>query len=83
MKMILIAVVAVLAMIFCGWLTFATSEDSISITIDKTEVKEDTSKAVEVGKKLVNEVSKATNDTLEHTGESIDAPVDKFTEETK
>ena len=82
MKTVLIIVVAVMAMVLCGWLTFATSDEAVSITIDKAEVKKDTSKAVEVGEKLLDKVSESTQDSEEQPVLPADDELDESSDDS-
>ena len=81
MKTILIATIAVLGMALAGWLTFASSEERLTIEVDKVEIREDTQEAVEAGEGLLNdisreteEISKEAEDAVEDTQESTEEP---------
>ncbi len=71
MKALLIAVVAVTGMVLAGWLTFASSEDMVSVSVDTKEVKEDTKKAVEAGDRLIDNLTESAEDAAESVGSSI------------
>jgi len=62
MKAVLIAIALIVAMCLIGWITFASSADKTTITIDKKAIQEDTRKAVDKGKELIDEAQR----TLEH-----------------
>lgn len=77
MKIILFAIIAVLGMALAGWLTFASSEEDITIRVDKAEVRQDTKQAVQAGEKLIDKISDATEEAVEESGESIDQLTDE------
>lgn len=79
MKIVLISVVAVMGMVLCGWLTFANSDEVVSVSIDTAEVKEDTSKAVKAGEELLEKVSEATENAAENTEQFVDETIEKST----
>lgn len=87
MKMILIATIAVLGMALAGWLTFASSDESITIKVDKVEIQEDTREAVEAGEELLDDISEETEDAVEETQESTEEltvqPADRSSVETE
>lgn len=94
MKTILIATIAVLGMALAGWLTFASSEESLTIEVDKVEIREDTREAVEAGEGLLNDISRETEeiskeaedaveDTEESTEELTGTPLDQSSEEAE
>lgn len=94
MKTILIATIAVLGMALAGWLTFASSDESLTIEVDKVEIREDTREAVEAGEELLNDISRETEEisedaeeavegTLESTEELTVTPLDRASEETE
>tara|TARA_R110002072_G_scaffold303029_3_gene491492 strand:+ start:5335 stop:5664 length:330 start_codon:yes stop_codon:yes gene_type:complete len=82
MKMFLISVIAVMAMVLCGWLTFATSDEVVSVSLDTAEVKEDTSKAVEAGEKLLDKVSEVAGDAVESAEKAVDKAIDDTAEDS-
>ena len=77
MKMIVMAVIAVIGMALAGWLTFASSDENISIEVNKAEVKADTKSVVEAGENLLDEISDATTNVVEDAKEAVNAPEDK------
>lgn len=71
MKTLLIIGFAVVAMALGGWLTFASSDEDVSITVNKAEVKEDTGKVVEAGEKLLDEISETAGKSVDAAKESV------------
>ena len=72
MKTLLIVVLAVVAMAFGGWLTFGSSDEDVSITVNKAEVKEDTEKVVKAGEKLLDEISEKAAESVDTVKQSVD-----------
>jgi len=68
---ILIAVLAVALMFFGGWLYFEDSGDKSEIILDKQEVKQDTQKALDTGKEVVQDAAEG----LKQLGERVDDAV--------
>ena len=64
MKFLAIIVLAVTAMVFCGWLTFGQGDGTTSVTVDTNEVKSDTKAAVEKGKELIDAVVEEGRDLI-------------------
>ncbi len=83
MKMILISIVAVMGMVLCGWLTFASSDDVVSVSVDTAEVKKDTAKAVEAGEELIDKVSEVAGNAVEDTEEAVDNAINNSTADDK
>jgi hypothetical protein len=77
MKTLLIVVLAVVAMAFGGWLTFGSSDEDVSITVNTAEVKEDTKKVVAAGEKLIDDLSEKADASVD----AVKASVEKATEE--
>lgn len=86
MKAILVSIIAVMAMVLLGWLTFDASDDVVSVHLDTAEVKEDTSKTIEAGEELVDRISESTQDTVESAEQAVnevaDDPIEADSEET-
>jgi len=78
MKLFLIITVAILGMILGGWLTFSSSEDEMTIKVDKAEVVDDTRDAVDAGERLVERISEKTSDAVDKVTDS-DPPVESDT----
>ena len=71
MKALLIAVVAVVAMAFAGWLTFSRSDENVSISVNTAEVKADTKQIVVAGEKLIDELSDVADKSVDAVEESV------------
>ena len=78
MKLLAIIVLAVIAMVFCGWLTFRQTDGSASVTLHKNEVKSDTKAAVEKGEELIDAAVEEGRDLIgkpkSEGAEAIDKP---------
>lgn len=90
MRFIIIAIAAIAGLTLLGWLTFANSEESASITIDKAEVQKDTEEAVdetqETFDKAKEETQEAYREAKEETKEALDTTgeaLEDVKEETK
>jgi hypothetical protein len=67
MKPVLIALLAIVAMGLLGWITFNDSQDKATITIEKKEIQDDTRKAVDKGKDLVDEAKQKLHESERKT----------------
>ncbi len=47
MKIVMMVVIAILAMLLLGWLTFSKTDTSASIRVETEDIKHDTNRAVE------------------------------------
>jgi len=54
---ILLIIIAVVAMVFGGWVSFSNVDDSATMTIHKKEVKQDTEEAVQKGAELIEKAT--------------------------
>jgi len=72
MKAFLTALLLIAAMTLAGWLTFTSTEETISVEVDKSEVKKDTGAAVEEGKELARELKESGEQAAESIDDSID-----------
>ena len=77
MKTLLIVVLAVVAMAFGGWLTFSSSDEDASITVNTAEVKEDTKKVVAAGEKLIDDLSEKADASVDAVKESVEKVTDE------
>ncbi len=75
MKAILITAVIMALLFGLGWMSFTSNDGNSSVTIDTNKVKEDTSKAVEKSKEIVEEgidkLKGATSDDKNPEGEPV------------
>lgn len=55
---IVLIIVAIVAMVLGGWVSFADRDDSATITIHKNEVEEDTEQAVKKGEEIVQDAAR-------------------------
>lgn len=55
MKAILMIAGILATFFFLGWMSFSTTDGSASVTVDADKAKEDTSKAIEKSKEIVEE----------------------------
>ena len=70
MRFIVIAALLIGAMVLVRWLTFTSSDGSVSATVDTMKAKEDTSEAVEKGKEVLDD----SIDRLKEVGQKVTEP---------
>lgn len=66
MRRILIAALVLVAMTYAGWITFAKTPGSASVTIDTDKAKSDTHKVVERGRELLDSAVEQGREALDH-----------------
>ncbi|QDV49781.1 hypothetical protein Enr17x_18020 [Gimesia fumaroli] len=71
---IILIIVAVVAMVLGGWVSFADLDESSTITIHKDEVKKDTESALEKGESLLDDATQQSRDLI---GQTKDSKTDK------
>lgn len=77
MKIFLTIVIAILAMLLLGWLTFSKSETGASIRVETEDIRQDTKRAVESAKTLTKKAVRKGKDavrTLKGNSENTDGP---------
>ncbi|QDV17517.1 hypothetical protein Pan153_21700 [Gimesia panareensis] len=82
---ILLIVVAVVAMVLGGWISFTDSGDSASMTIHKDKMKQDTEAAVEQGEEFLKDTTdkgKQLMDQETHKDQSVDLSTDSELEDS-
>ncbi|QDU49243.1 hypothetical protein [Gimesia panareensis] len=82
---ILLIVVAVVAMVLGGWISFTDSGDSASMTIHKDKMKQDTEAAVEQGEEFLKDTTdegKQLIDQETHKDQSADLSTDSELEDS-
>ena len=67
---IILIIVAIVAMVLGGWVSFADLNESSTITIYKDEVKKDTESALEKGKALIEDATQQGRDLIDQTQDS-------------
>ncbi len=70
---IVLNIVAVVAMVVGGWISFADLDDSATMTIHKNEVKKDTEQAVRKGEELVEDAAREGRKLMNQTEDAIDS----------
>lgn len=69
MRFIMIAAAVVVGLSLLGWITFANSEDSASITLDKEEAKYEAQEAVEKTENALNAAEEEAEEVYEEAKE--------------
>lgn len=78
MKAIIIAVLLVAGLMFIGWITVDSNAEKPTVSFDTQEAKEDTTKAVQVGKEIVADGKELISDAVETVKEkSAETPVEQ------
>lgn len=76
MKALFIAVMLVVCLLFVGWITVGTDGDNPSVSFDTQEAKEDTARAIEVGKDIVAEGQEFLGEAADRITEETDTGTD-------
>ena len=70
---IVLILVALVAMVLGGWISFSDKDDSASMTIHKNEVKKDTEEAVQKGEDLVKDAAREGRKLIDKAEDEIDS----------
>ena len=73
MKVLFIAVGLIICLMFIGWISVGTDGENPTISFDTQEAKDDTAKAVEVGKDLVAEGKEFIDEAGERINDETEA----------
>lgn len=79
MKKLIFVILAILAIAlasYAGWITFSKSDGKATITIDSHEAVDDTRKAVDTGKRLLDEAVDSVKESSDVVPDATSSPKD-------
>ena len=70
---VILIIVAIIAIVLGGWISFADMDDSATMTFHKSEVKKDTEQAVKKGEELVKDAAREGRKLIDNTEDAVDS----------